>query len=235
MKSLSHVGHLETPWTAAYQAPPSMGFRGLQMEEIGFKRQTFFIPLICGRRKQTISVRFLASLIAQLVKNLPAKRETWVWSLGWEDPLEKGKATHSSVLAWRIPWTGVTKSQTQLSNFKCKCNMSPGRAQGLPTMILRSHLALGLGRWMHSPFFAADQVPFLAGCQESSHLAGMGSLDFLNAQPVVKNFQMWLKWSCHGNQVWRPISPVLRRKSASQTWQATSVTWFGIDLGKAAR
>ena len=44
-----------------------------------------------------------ASLVAQLVKNLPAMRETWVQSLGWEDPLEKGKATHSSILAWRIP------------------------------------------------------------------------------------------------------------------------------------
>ena len=46
-----------------------------------------------------------ASLMAQLVKNLPAMWETWVRSLGWEDPLEKGKATHSSILAWRIPWT----------------------------------------------------------------------------------------------------------------------------------
>ena len=46
-----------------------------------------------------------ASFVAQLVKNLPAVQETWVQSLGWEDPLEKGKATHSSILAWRIPWT----------------------------------------------------------------------------------------------------------------------------------
>ena len=46
-----------------------------------------------------------ASLVTQLVKNLPAMWETWVRSLGWEDPLEKGKATHSSILAWRIPWT----------------------------------------------------------------------------------------------------------------------------------
>ena len=45
------------------------------------------------------------SLVAQLVKNLPAVWETWVRSLDWEDPLEKGKATHSSILAWRIPWT----------------------------------------------------------------------------------------------------------------------------------
>ena len=46
-----------------------------------------------------------ASLVAQLVKNPPAMLETWVRSLGWEDPLEKGKATHSNTLAWRIPWT----------------------------------------------------------------------------------------------------------------------------------
>ena len=46
-----------------------------------------------------------ASLVVQLVKNLPAMQETWVRSLGWEDPLEKGKATHFSILAWRIPWT----------------------------------------------------------------------------------------------------------------------------------
>ena len=54
-----------------------------------------------------------ASLVAQLVKNLPAMRETWVQSLGWEDPLEKEKATHSSILAWRIPWVhGVAKGHT---------------------------------------------------------------------------------------------------------------------------
>ena len=62
-----------------------------------------------------------ASLVAQLVKNPPAMRETWVQSLGWEDPLEEGIATHSSILAWRIPmdrgaWQApvhrVTKGQT---------------------------------------------------------------------------------------------------------------------------
>ena len=46
-----------------------------------------------------------AYLVAQTVKNLPAVRETWVQFLGWEDPLEKRKATHSSALAWKIPWT----------------------------------------------------------------------------------------------------------------------------------
>ena len=47
----------------------------------------------------------MAFRVAQLVKNLPALQDTWVRSLGWEDPLEKGKATHSSILAWRISWT----------------------------------------------------------------------------------------------------------------------------------
>ena len=46
-----------------------------------------------------------AFLMAEMVKNLPAMQETQVQSLGWEDPLEKGMATHSSILAWRIPWT----------------------------------------------------------------------------------------------------------------------------------
>ena len=49
-----------------------------------------------------------ASLVAQMVQNPPAMWETWVLSLGWEDPLEKGKATHSSILAWRIPWTELS-------------------------------------------------------------------------------------------------------------------------------
>ena len=49
-----------------------------------------------------------ASLVAQVVKNLPAMWETQVWSLGQEDPLEKGTATHSSIFAWRIPWTEAT-------------------------------------------------------------------------------------------------------------------------------
>ena len=64
--------------------------------------------------------------MAQRVKHLSAMQETWVRSLDWEDPLEKEMATHSSILAWRIPWTeepgglqstGVTKSRTQLSDF----------------------------------------------------------------------------------------------------------------------
>ena len=49
--------------------------------------------------------KYVASLVAQRLKNLPAMWNTWVQSLGWEDPLERGTATYSSILAWRIPWT----------------------------------------------------------------------------------------------------------------------------------
>ena len=68
---------------------------------------------------------YWASLAAQMVKNLPAMQETQVRSLGREDPLEEGKAGHSSVLAWRVPWTGEpgglqavgSQSRTRLSDF----------------------------------------------------------------------------------------------------------------------
>ena len=60
----------------------------------------YFIP-------ENISYQYLnwAFLVAQTVKNPPAKQETWVRYLGWEDPLEEGMATHSSIFTWRIPWT----------------------------------------------------------------------------------------------------------------------------------
>ena len=52
-----------------------------------------------------ITTRCLASLVAQMVKHLPTMRETWIQSLGWEDLLEKEMTTHSSILAWKMPWT----------------------------------------------------------------------------------------------------------------------------------
>ena len=75
-----------------------------------------FLPwsFVSNRTSHTLSVTVLetyygtvlwVSLRAQLVKNSSAMREIWVWSLGWEDPLEEGMATPSSILAWRIPWT----------------------------------------------------------------------------------------------------------------------------------
>ena len=65
----------------------------------------FLARKICWRRDRLRTPVFLGFPVAQLVKNLPAMQETWIQSLGWEDPLEKGKATHSNILPWRIPGT----------------------------------------------------------------------------------------------------------------------------------
>ena len=70
------------------------------MEKNGSRSPSF---LTC--RSKIYLSRYQASLVAQRVKNPPAMRETWVQSLGWEDPLEEGMAIYSSILAWRMPWT----------------------------------------------------------------------------------------------------------------------------------
>ena len=66
---------------------------------VSISTSLFFITFLGGGR---VDIR--ASLVAQRLKRLPAMQETWVQSLGWEDPLEKEMATHSSTLAWKIPW-----------------------------------------------------------------------------------------------------------------------------------
>ena len=61
--------------------------------------------------------------MAQLVKDLPAMREKWVQSLGWEDLLEKGKSTHSSILAWRSPWTVYIVHEISAMKLKDACSL----------------------------------------------------------------------------------------------------------------
>ena len=63
-----------------------------------------------------------AFLVAQMVKNPPAKQETWVWSLAWEDPLEKGMATHSSLLAWRTAWTAEAGGLQSMGSQRVRLN-----------------------------------------------------------------------------------------------------------------
>ena len=72
------------------------------------------------------------SLVAQLVKNLSAMQENWVRSLGWEDPLEKGKATQSSILAWRIPWTVSSMRRTQWHPTPV---LLPGKSHGRRSLV----------------------------------------------------------------------------------------------------
>ena len=88
--------------------------KGNNLKIYDFLRCFAKFRLFCRNRDFSLCIvlSFLAlffshwtSLVAQLVRNLPAMQETWVQTLGWDDPLEKGKATHSSILAWTIPWT----------------------------------------------------------------------------------------------------------------------------------
>ena len=92
-----------------------------------FTREECNDPLVMSVKRMNIgtcTTESGPSLVVPMVKNLPAMQEMRVRSLGWEDFLEKGKATRSSILVWRIPWTeehgrlqsGVTKSQTQLND-----------------------------------------------------------------------------------------------------------------------
>ena len=93
----------------------------------------FLMTVALGRPvKNNPSTVGLASVVVQMVKQLPAMRETWVRSLGWEDPLEKEMATHSSILAWKIPWMEEpgrlqsmgSQSRIRLSNFTHSLNIS---------------------------------------------------------------------------------------------------------------
>ena len=68
----------------------------------------WFVRILCILRKFSVASDLKASLVAQIVKNPPAMWETWVWSLGWEDPLEEGMATYFSILAWRISMDRVS-------------------------------------------------------------------------------------------------------------------------------
>ena len=75
-----------------------------------------------------------ASLVAQMVKNLLAMWETWVRSLGWENPLQKGTATHSSILAWRIPWAEET-GRLQSMGLHSRSDMTEQLTQYSPHLL----------------------------------------------------------------------------------------------------
>ena len=88
MATHSSILAWKIPWM---EEPSRLQFMGLQ--RVGHDLAILLLVIPC------------ASLVAQRLKRLPAMRETWVRSLGWEDPMEKEMATHSSILAWRILWT----------------------------------------------------------------------------------------------------------------------------------
>ena len=107
--SLDSVGGIPPQSTGIrYKLRPEIGLRQVNVWQTGPALPSTSPGWSVPRGAQRITLYFAhpwASLVAQKVKNLPAMRETWVRSLGWEDPLVKGKTTHSSILAWRIPCT----------------------------------------------------------------------------------------------------------------------------------
>ena len=115
--SRSVVSDSATPWTVAYQAPPSLGFSrqeywsGLPFPSPGDLPNPGIEPGSPSLQADALpseppgKLTSPTSLVAQTVKCLPTIQETWVRSLGQEDPLEKEMATHFSILAWKIPWT----------------------------------------------------------------------------------------------------------------------------------
>ena len=114
------------------------------------------------------------SLVAQMVKSLPAIQETCVWSLGWEDPLEKEMATHSSILAWKIPWmelpgrlqsVGVVKRWTRLSNFHMHMNSQTHLALRLPRALRMFESSPPYDVWMFSAT-STQMFSILHACQD---------------------------------------------------------------------
>ena len=85
--------------------PPPTSIHRISRSHHSKKDCSFFPSLILANQTTLIYGLYWASLVTQTVKNLPAMQEHQVRSLGWEDPLEEGMSTHSSILVWRIPWT----------------------------------------------------------------------------------------------------------------------------------
>ena len=102
-------------WSFSFSISPSNEYSGL----ISFRIDWFYLLAVQGTLKSLLQhhsskesmtsnivfPEFWTSLVAQMVKQLPTMQETQVWSLGWDNPLEKEMATHSSILTWKIPWT----------------------------------------------------------------------------------------------------------------------------------
>ena len=139
----------------------------------------------------------MASLVIQMVKNLPAIQETWVQSLGWEDPLEEGMATHSSILAWSIPWTeepgglqsrGLQRVRQDWATWLThayimsirQCRGDEGEKAGVrwPILFLAPCLALG----MHFPWGCLECGSVFLKIWFLDHLSNNNACCFFNMQ-----------------------------------------------------
>ena len=152
-------------------------------------------------------LKLRAFLVAQMVKNLPAVWETQVWSLGWEDHLETGMATHSSVLAWRIPWTeepgrlpGCRESDTTWATLTSVTHWN-----------LSSSLSVSSGLWLHLSSW--EGLCALGGCpwqppfpQPSSTISfwvgGLPSACALFQLQIANYFLLWILFEFHTYWTW---------------------------------
>ena len=118
---------------------------------------------------------FGVSLVGQTVKNLPAVRETWVQSLGQEDPLEKGMATHSSILAWRIPWTeepgelASMGSQESDTAYRLNHHHHHSYSETQDMHLRYGTLGRRMSKWRKSPPIISKDLHFLFSNAASSH------------------------------------------------------------------
>ena len=105
-----------------------------------------------------------ASLVARMVKNLPAVWETWVRSLGQEDPLEKGMATHSSILAWRIPWTEEPGRLQSMGSQRVRHDWTTNILSSQNFSSLNMHAFL-IPSWLWISIFSPRKSPCYDSCQ----------------------------------------------------------------------
>ena len=149
---------------------PELSLRCLQPDSLNF---SFFLctPLTtqgCHRDETRDADGHSLSLVAQMVKDLPAVLGTWVWSLGREDPLEEEMATHSSILAWEIPWTEESGGLQSMGSprvghvWATNASTREGRAHGAMLQPLLGHLLLHLLLWCCAHHQSAGQFVNLA-------------------------------------------------------------------------
>ena len=115
-----------------------------------------------------------ASLVAQLVKNPPEMWETWVWSLDWDDPLEEGMATHSSILAWRIPWAEESGGLQSMESHRVGHDWVTKHSTAQHSIFLENwhflHINMYFGSVQSLSRVRLFATPWTAACQASTSI-----------------------------------------------------------------
>ena len=136
-------------------------------------------------------IHIWASLVAQMVKDPPAMWKTWVRSLGWEDPLEKGMATHSSILAWKIPWTeepgGLQSMGSQSVGHDWVTQHSAQHMEGYSNITHESTCIIYIYLYMHKLGFPCEVSGKESSCQCRRHKRH-------RFNPWVRKIHCWRAW-----------------------------------------